>query len=26
VIGRSYDRYNRNRGVRVNDGAFANAY
>ena len=26
VIGRSYDRYNRSRGVRVNDGAFANAY
>lgn len=26
VIGRSYDRYNRNRGVRVNDGVFANAY
>lgn len=26
VIGRSYDRYNRNRGVRVNNGAFSNAY
>lgn len=26
VIGRSYDRYNRSRGVRVNSGAFANAY
>ena len=26
VIGRSYDRYNRNRGVRVNSGAFSNAY
>ena len=26
VIGRSYDRYERNRGVRVNNGAFANAY
>lgn len=26
VIGRSYDRYERNRGVRVNSGAFANAY
>lgn len=26
VIGRSYDRYNRSRGVRVNNGAFANAY
>lgn len=26
VVGRSYDRYNRKRGVRVNKGAFANAY
>ena len=26
VIGRSYDRYSRNRGVRVNTGAFSNAY
>ena len=26
VIGRSYDRYNQSRGVRVNSGAFANAY
>lgn len=26
VIGHSYDRYNRSRGVRVNTGAFANAY
>ena len=26
VIGRSYDRYGRNRGVRVNSGAFSNAY
>lgn len=26
VVGRSYDRYNRKRGVRVNSGAFANAY
>ena len=26
AIGRSYDRYNRSRGVRVNSGAFANAY
>ena len=26
VIGRSYDRYNRSRGVQVNSGAFANAY
>lgn len=26
VIGRSYDRYNRSRGVRVNNGAFSNAY
>lgn len=26
VIGQSYDRYNRSRGVRVNSGAFANAY
>lgn len=26
VIGRSYDRYSRNRGVRVNSGAFLNAY
>lgn len=26
VIGRSYDRYNRSRGVRVNSGAFANTY
>lgn len=26
VVGRSYDRYNRGRGVRVNKGAFANAY
>lgn len=26
VIGRSYDRYNRGRGVRVNSGAFSNAY
>ena len=26
VIGRSYDRYNRSRGVRMNSGAFANAY
>lgn len=26
AIGRSYDRYNQNRGVRVNSGAFANAY
>lgn len=26
VIGRSYDRYTRNRGVRVNSGAFSNAY
>ena len=26
VIGRSYDRYNRSRGVRVNSGAFSNAY
>ena len=26
VIGRSYDRYSRSRGVRVNSGAFANAY
>lgn len=25
-IGQSYDRYNRTRGVRVNSGAFANAY
>lgn len=25
-IGRSYDRYSRNRGVRVNNGAFSNAY
>lgn len=25
-IGRSYDRYNRTRGVRVNTGAFANVY
>ena len=25
-IGRSYDRYNMNRGVRVSSGAFANAY
>lgn len=25
-IGRSYDRYNTNRGVRVSSGAFANAY
>lgn len=25
-IGMSYDRYNRNRGLRVNTGAFANAY
>lgn len=25
-VGRAYDRYNRHRGVRVNDGAFANAY
>ena len=25
-IGQSYDRYNRTRGVRVNTGAFANAY
>ena len=26
VIGRSYDRYTRSRGVRVNNGAFSNAY
>lgn len=26
TIGRSYDRYNRTRGVRVNSGAFSNAY
>jgi hypothetical protein len=26
VIGRSYDRYNRSRGVCVNNGAFSNAY
>ena len=26
VIGRSYDRYNRSRGVHVNNGAFSNAY
>ena len=26
VIGRSYDRYNRSRGVRVNNSAFSNAY
>lgn len=26
VIGRSYDRYSRSRGVRMNSGAFANAY
>lgn len=26
VIGRSYDRYTRKRGLRVNSGAFANAY
>ncbi len=26
VIGRSYDRYSRNRGVRVSSGAFSNAY
>lgn len=26
VIGRSYDRYSRNRGVRVNSGTFSNAY
>lgn len=26
VIGRSYDRYSRNRGVRVNSGAFSNSY
>lgn len=26
VVGRSYDRYAKNRGVRVNSGAFANAY
>lgn len=26
VIGRSYDRYSRSRGVRVNSGAFVNAY
>lgn len=26
VIGRSYNRYNRSRGVRVNNGAFSNAY
>lgn len=26
VIGRSYDRYNRSRGVRVSNGAFLNAY
>lgn len=26
VIGRSYDRYSRNRGVHVNSGAFSNAY
>lgn len=26
VIGRSYDRYSRNRGVRVNSGAFSNTY
>ena len=26
VIGHSYDRYNRSRGVRVNNGAFSNAY
>lgn len=26
VIGRSYDRYSRSRGVRVNSGAFANTY
>lgn len=26
VIGRSYDRYSRNRGVRVNSEAFSNAY
>lgn len=26
VIGRSYDRYNRSRGVRVNNGSFSNAY
>lgn len=26
VIGRSYDRYSRNRGVRVNSGVFSNAY
>ena len=26
VIGRSYDRYSRNRGIRVNSGAFSNAY
>jgi hypothetical protein len=26
VIGRSYDRYSRNRGVRVNSGAFSNVY
>lgn len=26
VIGRSYDRYSRSRGVRVNSGAFSNAY
>ena len=26
VIGRSYDRYNRSRGARVNTGAFSNAY
>ena len=25
-IGESYDRYNRTRGVRVNAGAFSNAY
>ena len=25
-VGRSYDRYNQNRGYRVNEGAFANAY
>ena len=26
AVGRSYDRYNRRRGIRVNSGAFANAY
>lgn len=26
TIGHSYDRYNNNRGIRVNTGAFANAY